>query len=94
MVRVASEHQLHGFCSGDDPQHDQSFQSGSILKAAPRRPRVSARALGADERQVVLDLLRSDRFDPSSTVRFTKILSIHGNLSRRDALALHFWGKR
>jgi hypothetical protein len=32
--------------------------------------------------------------DPSSTVRFTKILSIHGNLSRRDALALHFWGKR
>ena len=32
--------------------------------------------------------------NPSSTVRFTKILSIHGNLSRRGALALHFWGKR
>ena len=28
--------------------------------------------------------------DPSSTVRFTKILSIHGNLPRRGALALHF----
>jgi hypothetical protein len=28
--------------------------------------------------------------DPSSTVRFTKILSIRGNLPRRGALALHF----
>lgn len=82
MVRVASEHQLHGFCSGDDPQHDQSFRSGSILKAAPRRPRVSARALGADERQVVLDLLRSDRFVDVARAEVSRARWSHPSVGR------------
>ena len=42
----------------------------------------------------LLQRMSDSDLDPSSTVRFTKILSIHGNLSRRGALALHFWDKR
>ena len=59
-------------------------------KLQPQREAVPVSSNG----RIVGYFVAADQFDPSSTARFTKILSIHGNLSRRDALALHFWGKR